>query len=124
MASATDTVKPEAARGREHRRWTPPGSRLGRLIIVLNLLGLMILIGGALVLNELSRGLINAKIDSLTTQGEFIANVHRTGRHPRRSGAARWTPTAPATPCSSCSSRARSGRGCSTPAATRSPTAM
>jgi two-component system sensor histidine kinase ChvG len=75
MASAIATVKPEAAVGRTRRRWTLPGSRLGRLIIILNLLGLAILIGGALVLNELSRGLINAKIDSLTTQGEFIANV-------------------------------------------------
>jgi two-component system sensor histidine kinase ChvG len=75
MASATATVKPEAEEGQKRWRWTVPGSRLGRLIIVLNLLGLTILIGGALVLNELSRGLINAKIDSLTTQGEFIANV-------------------------------------------------
>jgi two-component system sensor histidine kinase ChvG len=75
MASAIATVKPEAARGRRPRRWILPGSRLGRLIIVFNLLGLLVLIGGALVLNELSRGLINAKIDSLTTQGEFIANV-------------------------------------------------
>lgn len=52
-----------------------PGSRLGGLIIALNLFGLAILIGGALVLNELRRGLVNARIDSLTTQGEFIANV-------------------------------------------------
>jgi two-component system sensor histidine kinase ChvG len=75
MASATATVKSEAASARGRKRWTLPGSRLGRLIIILNLLGLTILIGGALVLNELRRGLINAKIDSLTTQGEFIANV-------------------------------------------------
>ena len=75
MASAIATVKPEAHAGQTPRRWKLPGSRLGQLIIVLNLLGLTILIGGALVLNELSRGLINAKIDSLTTQGEFIANV-------------------------------------------------
>ena len=75
MASAIATVKPEAASGRQRRPWRLPGSRLGRLIIVLNLLGLMILISGALVLNEMSRGLINAKIDSLTTQGEFLANA-------------------------------------------------
>ena len=53
----------------------PPGSRLGRLIILLNLLGLTILIGGALAMNELSKGLINAKIDSLKTQGEFTEHV-------------------------------------------------
>ena len=35
----------------------------------------MILVIGALVLNELRSGLINARIDSLTTQGELIANV-------------------------------------------------
>jgi two-component system sensor histidine kinase ChvG len=75
MASVIATVKSEAVGGRLRKLSLLPGSRLGRLIIVLNLLGLMILIGGALVLNELSRGLINAKIDSLTTQGEFIANV-------------------------------------------------
>jgi len=76
MASAIATVKPDAHRyGRIRRLSLLPGSRLGRLIVVLNLAGLIILIVGALVLNELGRGLINAKIDSLTTQGEFIANV-------------------------------------------------
>jgi len=55
-------------------RWLP-GSRLGRTIIVLNLLGLAVLIAGALVLNELRRGLVNARIDSLTTQGELIATI-------------------------------------------------
>lgn len=52
-----------------------PGSRLGRFIILLNVLGLAILIAGALVNNELRRGLVNARIDSLTTQGELIAYV-------------------------------------------------
>jgi two-component system sensor histidine kinase ChvG len=55
--------------------WRPRGSRLGRLIIGLNLLALAMLLGGALVLNELRSGLINTRIDSLTTQGELIANV-------------------------------------------------
>ena len=53
----------------------PRGSRLGRLIIALNVLALAILLGGALVLNELRSGLIQARVDSLTTQGELIANV-------------------------------------------------
>ena len=78
MASDTATANPdrrpaEAEQGRKSPWW--PGSRLGRTIIVLNLLGLAILITGALVLNELRRGLINARIDSLTIQGEVIANV-------------------------------------------------
>lgn len=74
MASDTDTASPERRPRREGWRWLP-GSRLGRLIIVLNLFGLAILISGALVLNELRRGLVNARIDSLTTQGELIATI-------------------------------------------------
>jgi two-component system sensor histidine kinase ChvG len=50
-------------------------SRLGRLIIGLNLLGLLVLIVGALVLNEFSKGLIDSRLDSLTTQVELIADV-------------------------------------------------
>ena len=45
------------------------------MIIALNLLGLAILVAGTLVLNELRRGLIEARIDSLETQGELIANI-------------------------------------------------
>jgi two-component system, OmpR family, sensor histidine kinase ChvG len=52
-----------------------PGSRVGRLIIALNLLSLAILVGGSLILNEQRRGLIEARVDSLSTQGELIANV-------------------------------------------------
>lgn len=74
MASATDTAKPERKRRSYRSRWLPV-SRLGRLILALNLLGLAILIAGALVLNELRRGLVNARIDSLTTQGELLATV-------------------------------------------------
>jgi two-component system sensor histidine kinase ChvG len=74
MASAIATARPEADKPR--RRWSwPRGSRLGRLIIGLNVLALAILVIGALVLNELRSGLVNAKIDSLTTQGELIARV-------------------------------------------------
>jgi two-component system, OmpR family, sensor histidine kinase ChvG len=82
MASAIDTAKPEGRRevgtaggrlGRLGSMW--PGSRLGRLIVGLNLLGLAILIVGALAMNELSKGLINAKIDSLKTQGASLVNV-------------------------------------------------
>src|SRR5512138_2735864 len=74
MASATDTAKPERRLRRSRFRWLP-GSRLGRLIVALNILGLAILIAGALVLNELRRGLVNARIDSLTTQGGLIASI-------------------------------------------------
>jgi two-component system, OmpR family, sensor histidine kinase ChvG len=75
MASATVTAKPEPAKRARRPGWRLPGSRLGRLIIALNLLGLAVLIGGALVLNELRRGLIDAKRDSLFTQAAVIVNV-------------------------------------------------
>ena len=74
MASDTDTANPEREPRAGRFRWLP-GSRLGRLILALNILGLAVLIGGALVLNELRRGLVNARIDSLTTQGELIASI-------------------------------------------------
>lgn len=92
MASATDTEKPDAEgrwaapdavqtasrrpRRREPRtRGWPLGSKLGQLIIVLNLLGLAVLIGGVLILNELRQGLVQTRLDSLELQGELIANV-------------------------------------------------
>ncbi|HET6972191.1 MAG TPA: sensor N-terminal transmembrane domain-containing protein, partial [Phenylobacterium sp.] len=80
MASATDTGSPERQKPERGRRPRSrfrglPGSRLGRLILALNLLGLAILVVGALVLNEVRQGLINARIDSLSTQGELIASI-------------------------------------------------
>ena len=87
MASATGTGSPEGGLpppavgvrriGLVRRVWRfwPAGSRLGRQIILLNLLGLAALITGALVLNELRRGLVEARIDGLTTQGQFIVKV-------------------------------------------------
>ena len=73
MASVTATARPDRARRRPTD--APPPSRLGRLIIVLNLAGLAILVGGALLLNELRQGLVNARLDSLRTEGQLIANV-------------------------------------------------
>lgn len=84
MASDTDTAKPDrsgepAGRGRREAkpsrlRWLP-GSRLGRLIVGLNLLGLAILIASVLAVDQLRQGLVNARIDSLTTQGELMATI-------------------------------------------------
>lgn len=51
------------------------GSRLGGFILALNLLSLLILLGGALALNEWQRGLIEARQESLTAQAELLANV-------------------------------------------------
>src|SRR6185312_2942037 len=86
MASGTATAKPERGGASERERDRRgdreakrsrglPGSRLGRLIIALNVLGLAVLIVGALVLNEIRQGLVNARIDSLTTQGELMAAI-------------------------------------------------
>src|SRR3974390_791075 len=74
MAAATGTANPERKRRASGSRWLPV-SRLGRLILALNLLGLTILIAGALVLNELRRGLGNARSDSPTTQGELMVTI-------------------------------------------------
>jgi len=74
MASDIDTANPDRGDGFGWLNWLP-GSRLGRLIIALNTLGLAIVIGGALVLNELRQGLVNARMDSLTTQGELITTI-------------------------------------------------
>lgn len=73
MALATDTASPEQRVSR-WRFWSR-GSRLGRLIVGLNLLGLAVLISGALVLNEIRRGLVEARIDSLSLQGELIGQI-------------------------------------------------
>ena len=85
MASATGTGNPEptgvregAAVDRPARRSRYrglPGSRLGRLILALNLLGLAILIVGSLVLNEVRQGVLNARIDSLNTKVDLIASI-------------------------------------------------
>lgn len=74
MASDTDTGSPETEAPGRRRLW-PQGSRLGRLIIALNFLGLAILIIGALTLNEMRRGLVNARIEGLIVQGEWIVHL-------------------------------------------------
>ncbi|MBU1348215.1 MAG: sensor N-terminal transmembrane domain-containing protein [Alphaproteobacteria bacterium] len=80
MASATDTAKAdppesseEAPFGRRLIRFG--GSRLGGLILALNLVSLLILLGGALALNEWRTGLVEARQESLTVQAELLSNV-------------------------------------------------
>ncbi len=69
-----ETPQAAATLGAPRGGW-PLGSRLGRLIVILNVLGLAILIGGALILNELRQGLVNASLASLSLEGHVIANV-------------------------------------------------
>jgi len=52
-----------------------PFSSLTRRIIILNLFGLAILVSGILYLNQFRAGLIDAKVQSLLTQGEIIAGA-------------------------------------------------
>ncbi len=63
----------EAAPRRRLKRFS--GSRLGGLILALNLLSLLILFVGALLLNEWQRGLIEARQQTLTAQGELLVRV-------------------------------------------------
>lgn len=89
MASDTDTARADPARspvlgggdgeglgGRIRRRVNRlGGSRLGGFILALNLLSLLILFGGALALNEWSKGLVQARQESLAVQAELLANL-------------------------------------------------
>src|SRR5512144_1869156 len=50
-------------------------SSLTRRIVILNLIGLAILVSGILYLNQFRAGLIDAKLQSLLTQGEIIARA-------------------------------------------------
>ena len=79
MALDIDTAKADPSRDvddtapRRLKRFG--GSRLGGLILALNLLSLLILFGGALLLNEWRHGLVEARQETLTAQAELLANV-------------------------------------------------
>lgn len=72
-------AEPEAAAPRPPRPrwsvWSFGGSKLGRLILALNLLGLLILVAGAFGVNEQRRGLLDARIAYLTAQAELVAAI-------------------------------------------------
>jgi len=74
MASAIDIGNPDPERSRTSRVRLPlAGSRLGRLILLLNILGLVVIIVGALIMNEFTRGLVEARLDSLSTQAQLLS---------------------------------------------------
>lgn len=79
MASDIDTARAEPDDPSDDDRPRRPkrfgGSRLGGFILALNLLSLLILFGGALVLNEWSRGLIEARQETLAAQAELLVQV-------------------------------------------------
>ena len=69
------------------RRWTHPFtlarrifgnavfSSLTRRILFFNLVALVVLVAGILYLNQFREGLIDARVESLLTQGEIIAGA-------------------------------------------------
>lgn len=59
----------------QHRPFRHGFSSLTRRIVVLNLIGLAILVSGILYLNQFRAGLIDARVQSLQTQGEIIARA-------------------------------------------------
>ncbi|GAA0639576.1 sensor histidine kinase [Brevundimonas lenta] len=78
MAWDTVTAKADPAPGADDDRPRLKrfgGSRLGGLILALNLLSLLILFVGALALNEWTRGLIEARQQTLTAQAELLVRV-------------------------------------------------
>ncbi len=79
MASAIDTAKAEPGPATVLRPrpglFRPGGSRLGFLILGLNLLSLLILFVGAMVLNEWRRGLVEARQETLLAQAELLVRV-------------------------------------------------
>jgi two-component system sensor histidine kinase ChvG len=79
MASDTATAKADpgetGGEDRPRRLFRFGGSRLGGLILALNLLSLLILLVGALLLNEWKRGLVEARMETLTAQAELLVRV-------------------------------------------------
>ncbi|MDC7677028.1 ATP-binding protein [Asticcacaulis machinosus] len=56
-------------------RLTFGNSRLSRLVLGLNLLGLLVLVVGALALNEFRQGLVENRKESLTAQADTMAEI-------------------------------------------------
>ena len=82
-----DMTTPARARTRRRSRWSRPFlfmrrilghavfSSLTRQILFFNLVALVVLVGGIMYLNQFREGLIDAKVESLLTQGEIIASA-------------------------------------------------
>ena len=78
---------PARSRARRRSRWGRPFtfirrilghavfSSLTRQILFFNLVALVVLVGGIMYLNQFREGLIDAKVESLLTQGEIIASA-------------------------------------------------
>ena len=69
-ASDEPDVASNASRPRRRRRWFSP---ITQRILALNLLALAILVAGVLYMDQYQRGLIEGRLEALTTQGLIIA---------------------------------------------------
>ncbi|MBN8993731.1 MAG: sensor histidine kinase [Rhizobiales bacterium] len=74
-ASETRTAERRAAGWFGRFRGVNVFSSLTRRIIILNLAALVLLVSGILYLNQFRKGLIDARVESLLTQGEIIASA-------------------------------------------------
>ena len=88
MASVIDTARAEPSeasedQGLRRRLIRFGGSRLGGLILVLNLISFLILLGGALALNEWRTGLVETRQASLLGQAELLSKVLSDERYTR-----------------------------------------
>jgi two-component system sensor histidine kinase ChvG len=82
-----EVTAPTRIRARRRSRWGRPFtfirrilghavfSSLTRQILFFNLVALVVLVGGIMYLNQFREGLIDAKVESLLTQGEIIASA-------------------------------------------------
>jgi two-component system sensor histidine kinase ChvG len=69
----SEAAEREAAPGKARwLNWLAP-QRLTSRIVLLNLLGLIVLVAGILYFNQFRQGLIDARVQSLTTQAQIIA---------------------------------------------------
>lgn len=77
MAKVTDQGPAKTARGGAFHRFLQNYvfSSLTRRILYLNLAALVVLVSGILYLNQFREGLIDARVESLMTQGEIIAGA-------------------------------------------------
>ena len=71
--SAEHVPSADDAPHRPSRWWRFVPQRLASRIVFLNLLGLVILVAGILYSNQFRQGLIDARVQSLTTQAQIIA---------------------------------------------------
>lgn len=86
-SSAKDNLRGDPQRDRPRRLFTHPFTYLRRIfggfifssltrrILFLNLAALLVLVSGILYLNQFREGLIDARVESLLTQGEIIAGA-------------------------------------------------